>query len=226
MKILSHKPSLAFIRCYLCDSLIDRADTICEHCLSQVLSSPTHLAWEDILFRPDAQRMLKLSNINQLYCFDEYQAPFDFLIPQVKYQANPVAKACLKKLILSQNVDFSAYDYLAPVPLHWWRYYMRGFNQAHWLANLLQRLTQLPVLNSTKRVRYTRQQAKLNAKQRAYNLSQAFVVKNVSTITGRRILIVDDVVTTGATLQAFSQILLNAGAAQVSAACVCWARLD
>lgn len=226
MKILTHQRSLAFIRCYLCDSLIERADTLCEHCLTQVLNSDMHLAWQDILYRPDAQRMLKLSNINKLYCFYQYQTPFDFLIPQLKYQANPMAKASLKKLILSQKFDFSDYDYLAPVPLHWWRYCLRGFNQAHWLAGLLQALTPKPILTSAKRIRYTRQQAKLNAKQRAYNLSRAFVVKNASQIAGHRILIVDDVVTTGATLQAFSQVLLDAGAAEVSAACICWARLD
>lgn len=114
-------------------------------------------------------------------------------------------------------------DLLVPVPLHPSRLRKRGFNQALLLAELLSSAWQLPLLRQgLQRTRSTTPQSELSADQRATNLRNAFTVPDNRTIRGKRVLLVDDVFTTGATLAGCSHCLLKAGANAVC--CVTVAR--
>ncbi|MCU4677636.1 phosphoribosyltransferase family protein [Catenovulum sp. 2E275] len=226
MPSLPQANAFSFVRCYLCDSLIYAKQSLCPVCLQAIADSEFNLNWQDILLRPDANRMLKVTELNSIYCWYEYQQPFDFLIPKMKYQANPIAKACLKHLIQFNLAELykqvkDDYDEFVPTPLHWFKYYRRGFNQAQWLAEQLK--LNMPQLTDCSRLKYTKQQAKLSGKKRLDNVKNAFSVK--ANLAGKRILIIDDVVTTGATLDAFAKTLKQAGAVNVSAICLCWAKL-
>lgn len=88
---------------------------------------------------------------------------------------------------------------------------------ADWLGKALQ-LSVLP--NAVKRVRYTQIQQGLNSGQRQANMRNAFAALQPELIIGRHVALVDDVVTTGATCAALSQILLAAGAKQVDIYCL------
>nr|USU34193.1 ComF family protein [Methylobacterium sp. OTU13CASTA1] len=109
-------------------------------------------------------------------------------------------------------------DCLVPVPLHRWRLWRRRFNQAALLAQGLSTLTGLPVeVQALARVKATRSQVGLSRAARARNLQGAFRVPEAARprLQGRRVLLIDDVTTTGATANAASRVLLRAGAAKV-----------
>jgi ComF family protein len=104
-------------------------------------------------------------------------------------------------------------DYVVPVPLHPWRRLRRGFNQARDLAARLDR----PVVDALWRVRATSSQMTLSAETRRTNVRGAFIVSPFASVKDRVVVLVDDVRTTGATLDACAQTLADAGAREVRA---------
>jgi ComF family protein len=120
---------------------------------------------------------------------------------------------CAAEPLLPMDIDT-----LLPVPLHWRRKMMRGFNQADEIAGPLAKELCVPLLQGVRRIRATPFQSGLNASQRARNLSSAFVV--MTNLSEQHVLIVDDVITTGTTVQALAEALMVAGANRVSALAV------
>ena len=111
-------------------------------------------------------------------------------------------------------------DALVPVPLHWRRQWARRFNQSALLAEVIAKASALPVTyRALKRVKATPQQVGLSQAARAQNVQGAFRVPpdGKAEVAGRRLILVDDVLTSGATLDACARALLRAGAAQVDA---------
>jgi ComF family protein len=106
---------------------------------------------------------------------------------------------------------------LVPVPLHASRQRQRGFNQAGELARFLGRHAGLPVWPALTRVRKTEVQARLRRSERLRNQRNAYELQTPFDVTGARLLIVDDVFTTGATVDACARVLCKAGAARVDA---------
>jgi ComF family protein len=109
-------------------------------------------------------------------------------------------------------------DVMVPVPLHRWRLWGRRFNQSDQLARVISRLSGVPCETGCMlRVRRTSPQVGLTRTQRRENLQGAFKIPDASRplIQGRRVLLVDDVLTTGATANAVSRALLRAGATDV-----------
>lgn len=115
-------------------------------------------------------------------------------------------------------------DLLVPVPLHRWRLWGRGFNQAALIAAALARISGVahdPLL--LKRARRTPALRGMNPRQRRDAVRAAFVVAAPERLKGRRVVLVDDVYTSGATADACTRALLKAGAAKVTV--LCWARV-
>ncbi|MDD5697724.1 MAG: ComF family protein [Victivallaceae bacterium] len=106
-------------------------------------------------------------------------------------------------------------DLIIPVPLHWTRCFTRGYNQAELFCEELGRLTGIPLQTALRRIRRTRQQARLDRKQRFKNLSGAFALKSGLDLGGKTVLLVDDVMTTGATLTAAAAAFENSGVSAV-----------
>jgi ComF family protein len=109
-------------------------------------------------------------------------------------------------------------DALLPVPLHWRRLWSRRFNQSAALAGSVSQVCGVPVLYDTlKRVRATPQQVGLSKPQRADNVQGAFRVPPArkAEVARRRLVLVDDTLTSGATVDASARALLRAGAAHV-----------
>ncbi len=107
------------------------------------------------------------------------------------------------------------FDALVPLPLHWWKRMQRGFNQSDLLARELSRRTGVPVLNAARRRRRTAVQANLTPAQRRENVRGAFDVPSPEHVRGLSLLLVDDVMTTGSTVNACAKALKQAGAARV-----------
>lgn len=107
-------------------------------------------------------------------------------------------------------------DLIVPVPLHWRRLFMRRFNQSALLGFGLSRALHIPCLpQGLKRTRYTTPQMRLPRAERLKNVRNAFAVPDAAGIEGKHVLLVDDVVTTGATVAACAAALKKAGAASV-----------
>lgn len=104
-------------------------------------------------------------------------------------------------------------DVLVPVPIHYRRLVSRGFNQAGWLATAISDLTGVPVAHTAiKRVKATPSQGKLSAAQRRRNVAGAFKLtpSGLKQLAGQRVVLIDDVYTTGATLNACARALRQA----------------
>lgn len=109
------------------------------------------------------------------------------------------------------------WDFIVPVPLHPLKLREREFNQAECLAGHLSRATGIPLnRNDLRRVNPTFTQTRLNREQRAANMAGAFVVPVGKSLQDKRIVLVDDVFTTGATTNACARALRRAGAAEVA----------
>jgi ComF family protein len=109
-------------------------------------------------------------------------------------------------------------DALVPVPLHWRRFWARRFNQAAELAKAISAISNVPVSHDVlKRVRATAQQVGLDQNERAVNVEGAFRVpaEQRPEVRGRRLVLVDDVLTSGATVDTCARALLRAGAVNV-----------
>ena len=105
-------------------------------------------------------------------------------------------------------------DALLPVPLHWLRHGVRGFNQAAEICRPLQRASGLPLVRNVSRRRHTPYQSGLGARERRRNLAGAFAVRG--DIKATHVLLVDDVITTGETCAQLARELLAHGAQKVS----------
>jgi ComF family protein len=139
------------------------------------------------------------------------------LIRRHKYGLDQsVGRALVEYMGDDLPVSASDYDVVIPVPLHWRRLWWRGFNQAALLAGEVANRLKLPLdTTAISRRRYTTPQTARHHDERIKNVRRAFVVAHPERINKRRVLIVDDVMTTGATVDECARVLLAAGAKHV-----------
>lgn len=123
--------------------------------------------------------------------------------------ANFMANSLTKNQLIITN------SYLTFVPLHYRRKAQRGYNQAEILARLIGQKTGLKVLDLLKKIKITPRQAQLSGAKRRKNLSGVFVLKKGIDIKNKKIIIIDDVMTTGSTLEECARILRGNGAKEV-----------
>ncbi len=156
----------------------------------------------------------------------DYQTPYLQLIHQLKYAGRIECATLLGRLFCepgSGSAPDGACDklpeVLLPVPLHWWRQWRRGYNQAEELARIIGDTLQIPVdSHCLRRTRATPPQARLHKQQRKKNLQAAFAI---SPSNYRHVAIVDDVVTTGATAEQLTHLLYRAGVEVVEVWAIC-----
>jgi len=132
------------------------------------------------------------------------------------YLRHPLADWAAEAL-LDERLVGQRFDFLVPVPLHSARQREREFNQAEAIAELLARRSGAPVYGALKRVRYTTTQTLLDRRERMENLRGAFRVRHPARVLSRHILLVDDIFTTGSTVDECARVLRKAGAASVRA---------
>ncbi len=179
--------------CAGCGGVIDGVLELCVKCMR-----------EDIRPWQQAFTLFELSGYGQE------------LVQSFKYNNRPELARALGGMIselFSREIDGA--EWLVPVPLHWSRYLTRGYNQSQLVCRIVAAQTEITLKDILIRCRRTRQQAKLSREQRKLNLTNAFSLKRGVNCKNRTILLFDDVLTTGATLTAAANVLLEAGARNV-----------
>ena len=153
-----------------------------------------------------------------------YEGPLRSLIHLFKYSGmKPLARPLAAYLERALAVD-EHFDAVVPVPLHWRKQWSRGFNQAELLARYVAKRRGIPVWNALRRKRATATQAGLANAGRRRNVAAAFAVKGnrlfgrkaARRLAGKKILLIDDVMTTGATASACAAALKRGGADSIS----------
>lgn len=166
------------------------------------------------------------SALRRVYVPFSYAAPLDHLVHSLKYRGHLATGRVLGTLLADRVEVLGLHrdvDVIVPVPLHPARLAERGFNQSAELAGRVGRNLRLPVVESLAvRRRATRPQVGLHLDERRSNLAGAFAATPAA--RGLRIALLDDVTTTGRTLQELAAVLLEAGAEAVDGWCV--ARAD
>ena len=156
--------------------------------------------------------------------FESARAPLKYggvgkkIVHALKYRGYQRVVDRLAAPLMLQVIDGPRFDAVVPVPLHRSRLRKRGFNQAELLAGSVAGRLRAPVSDTLEAVRSTRDQIELSAAQRRANVSGAYRAKGP--LRGR-ILLVDDVFTTGATMHACAETLLRAGAREIHALSLC-----
>ncbi|HKZ51936.1 MAG TPA: ComF family protein [Candidatus Acidoferrales bacterium] len=223
-------------RCRLCDQPLTTASRVpvCPGCLGRVRPLEL-LASCDRCQQPISAAVASPDGISLcgpcrqeetvfdcLRAFGAYDGELRQLIVLLKYgRVRPLARPLGQWLaiLLHQHPELAEVDALVPVPLHPRRQRARGYNQAELLAAELSRWVRLRVEGGwLRRVKDTPSQTGLTPLQRAENVRGAFGCE--AKLDSARILILDDVCTTGATLNACARVLKRAGAARVTAATV------
>ncbi len=148
--------------------------------------------------------------------FGFYEGHLRGLIHLFKYAGmRPLAHPLAQLLERALPVD-EAYDVVVPVPLHWKKKWQRGFNQAELLARDLAKRRRLPLLKALRRRKSTEAQATQSIAGRCRNVAGAFMAQPGVPLAGKRVLLIDDVMTTGATASACAAALKRGGAKSVS----------
>jgi len=148
-----------------------------------------------------------------------YSYPINHLIIDAKFRQNLTILTLLAELMV-QHIDYQQIpDALIPVPLHSKRLRERGYNQSLEIAKMMARQLRIPLATSAcQRIRYTTPQAQLSGNQRKINLQDAFRTGQLKK-QWQHVVLIDDVMTTGATVNELATVLLQAGIQRVDVWC-------
>ncbi|MCI9284722.1 MAG: ComF family protein [Muribaculaceae bacterium] len=139
--------------------------------------------------------------------------PYSRLILDCKYHARPVIGRRLAAMHAREMTGigfFDGIDCVVPVPIHFFKRMKRGYNQTHGIAHGISDVTGIPVAYNLRAARYHTSQTRRNSRERQRNAIGSFYVNRPSELDGMHILIVDDVITTGATLHEAAETIRRA----------------
>jgi ComF family protein len=139
------------------------------------------------------------------------------LIHALKYNDQThLAKIFAKLQYNIYREDIAKYDLIIPVPMHWLKRMLRMYNQASLLGNELSKITNIPINNDILlKTRWTKAQSTLKKNARQKNLQGSFKIMKPELLKGRKVILVDDVLTTGATVKECSKILKKNGVSEI-----------
>ncbi len=214
-------------QCLLCDGIVAGDSVLCPDCWGQVVFlSPPQCAVCGLPFEFEAgcdvacgactRHPPPYRRARAVISYDEISRK---LLLGFKHGDRTDATPSFARWLLRAGADLlDANDTIVPVPLHWTRLFARRYNQAALLGRQVARVSGLPFAPEILvRTRRTASQGHLRAPQRRDNVRGAFAVPQVQRdrIEGQRVLLIDDVITTGATISACTRALTAAGAASV-----------
>ena len=206
-------------RCAVCGDVVDGKDMVCEKCLSRVM----YTDFSHLPFNPMEQKLHRLTGMNtpaMALCVYTHDGFAGRVVDAFKYHHRSDMARWAGEMIgreLSMAKRWEGYDYIIPIPLHSSREKERGYNQALQICQGIARRYHIEICEALKRDSRTYAQARLGRSDRWENARGIFRLSDMASIVkGKRVIIVDDVLTTGATLSAALLTLKEAGVAQVS----------
>lgn len=185
--------------CAYCTQLLAKRSVLCDCCKSQVVPLVS------------VSLFINASYTMSVMCIGEYKDPLKKLI-LAKGHADYIASHELGQLLYDMTtIKDMQFDFIVPVPLHWSRSLYRGYNQAHEMAIVLSERLQIPCVPLLKRTRATAFQSSVVHTERKHNVKHAFAftTTDIQQYTNKRILIVDDLMTTGSTLKSIAHCLIG-----------------
>ena len=208
--------------CTACKSKLNISEnTVCRNCLLKIKrADPIFLQSE---FERKFNSKKVVSAFISQYIFEkdkELQQIIHALKYDKKFLVGKFLGENLGKEFLNQLKNWNI-DLIIPIPLHQLKKAERGFNQSYYIAKGISKVSKISMSSSAvKRVRFTQSQTTMSLKEREENIDGAFKVKNKNEVKRKNILLIDDVMTTGATINECGRVLLNAGANRIYSATV------
>lgn len=202
--------------------LVKGEEILCTSCLSELPKTYYHRRFEN----PVMNRLAGRLPIRYGWAFLKFQkgGAVQHLLHQLKYNNCPEIGERLGKAYgheLSSTALTTEFDLIVPVPLHRSRLRQRGYNQSSLFAKGLSEALNVPWDESISiRTQATATQTRKSRSDRWENVKHVFAVEKGIPVQGKRILLVDDVITTGATLEACGRHLLDSGCSSLSVACI------
>lgn len=224
------------LKCFVCDSVLSIEEPvkqhICPDCFKKIKFITCSVC--EKCGRPSNSSICLQCNKNPKIFFDRvipiavYEDVLRELIHLFKYKKSDYLDKFLAGFLIEkilESDDLKDVDFIVPVPMHWFDKFRRGYNQTELLACEISKSIGAPVL-SDRLIKYKRtvSQTTLSGKERVKNVKGAFKVKNSEILEGKKVLLIDDVFTTGATLNECSKMLRGAKVKHINAltlACVC-----
>lgn len=216
------KPVLDFIlpqSCILCRKEIQRG-MICDNCLDYLpLVNPPicTLCGRPITNGTYCSFCSGESSVDHGRAWMLFIPPADKVIHHFKYRRKTRLAELLGRAmagIVRADHTLSRADIITPIPLHWWKKTRRGYNQADTLTRIISTETGIRLEHLLRRIRNTRTQTRLSAEERRENVLNAFTLSG-NNIKDKKVLLIDDVLTTGATVNECARVLKEDGAAAV-----------
>jgi ComF family protein len=206
--------------CY--NSLVKGEDLLCTQCLLEMPKSYYHLEQENPFFQKFRGR-LPVRRVMTLFKFVK-ESRVQQVLHALKYKQQPELGEMLGR-VYGQDLleaDYkNAFDLIVPVPLHASRRRIRGYNQSEVFGRGLARMLEVPCDDTYMiRAEKSETQTQKTKLSRWENVSSIFRVVRPEAVMEKRVLLVDDVVTTGATLEACGQVLIESGCSELSIACI------
>ena len=205
--------------CLCCGTRLNALHTlVCDNC-----KSTFKLATEDFLKREYKRKFSDDNLISGFYAhlIFEKDSELQTILHSLKYKGKFLVGRMLGELIAENAKDKILgwqCDTIIPIPLHPLKKALRGYNQAYFISKGLSKGINIPVAaNAIKRIKMTETQTKLNFLERKNNMLNAFELRKGHNIQNKKIILVDDVVTTGATVIECAKILKRNGASKIFA---------
>lgn len=162
------------------------------------------------------------SNFDVLVCAYKYKGIVRTKILQYKFKNSKYLYTSLSERLLKLLLRYKdEIDYVVPVPIHKKRYFKRGYNQSELIAKFISKNIGITLLkNVIKKVQNTKPQSLLSASSRRQNVSNAYKIMDTKRIANKTILLIDDIYTTGATVNECSKVLKESGVKKIIVATI------
>ncbi|MBO4664173.1 MAG: ComF family protein [Bacteroidaceae bacterium] len=197
--------------CVSCDErLSTQEDYLCLYCLATLPRTLSHLYRQTPLEQVFWGRMPIERAVSFFYHEGESTKQ---IIWQMKYNSRPKLGGYIAQLYAREIIDsgfFDGIDIIIPVPLTWRKTLRRGYNQTHYIAEGISKVTGIPVVtNAVKKTKDTASQTNFNRLERLDNVDNVFRLIRPDIVRNKHILLVDDVLTTGATLCSLGKAIMS-----------------
>ena len=206
--------------CLYCQRQIYNDIGLCRHCWQNIQwASATHIDRKEV-------QLMEHFPISHLYSLAPFHQGEEIreLIHHLKYNHRKEIGFYLGEIIgerIQDSWSSFAWDIVVPIPLHFIKKWRRGYNQSDYIGQGIASVLHIPLIkDGLKRVRYTKTQTQLDKEKRTHNMNDAFAIQDREALQGKRILLVDDVFTTGATLNGALKALAHLNGIEVGVATI------